>query len=70
MSQKNFAKALGLGSGQLTSNWERGYGSPMPISALKRMIKVFDLDSEDTLEAYIHDAKERLAKKIRAKIES
>jgi transcriptional regulator with XRE-family HTH domain len=66
LSQAELATKLGLTSGQSVSDWERGYGSRIPIRTLKTLIEVLSLDQKMVFEMYLHQEKEKLAKKIEA----
>ena len=63
-SQAEIAGHLGLKSGQSISDWERGYGSPIPIKALKKLIHIYELKVEEVLELYLQREKEKLAVKL------
>jgi transcriptional regulator with XRE-family HTH domain len=54
LSQADVAKFLGVGSAQSVSDWERGYGSLIPIPYLKKLIKHYGL-AEDRVYEMILD---------------
>lgn len=66
LSQAELAGKLGLTSGQSVSDWERGYGSRIPIRTLKVLIEVLNLDKSVVFEMYLAQEKEKLARKIEA----
>lgn len=46
ITQGDLAKMLGYKSSQFISNWERGLAKPPP-EALRKMIKILDLDGNE-----------------------
>lgn len=60
LSQQQFAKLIGVSTGQTISNWERGYGSSISMKHLRLIVKKFGLDPNKTLDAYLNDEKEKL----------
>ena len=64
LSQADVAHKLGLTSGQSVSDWERGYGSRVPIKTLKILISLYRLDQHVVLQLYINQEKDKLARKI------
>lgn len=66
LSQTDLARELGLPSAQLVSNWERGYGPRIPISALKKLIQFFKIPQTLAFEAYLQDERERMQRRLMA----
>lgn len=64
LSQQEFAKALGLKSGQVVSNWERNYGPLMSVKVLQKLVKKFNLHEDKVLEMYMVESKRQLIHKI------
>jgi transcriptional regulator with XRE-family HTH domain len=55
LSQGQVASLLKLNSAQSISDWERNYGSGVPLNALRKLIKLYGLETEtvfDTLLEY------------------
>ncbi|MBX3040718.1 MAG: helix-turn-helix transcriptional regulator [Bdellovibrionaceae bacterium] len=44
-SQGDVARFLGLQSAQSISDWERNYGSGIPVKSLKELIKFYGMDA-------------------------
>lgn len=45
-SQGDVAQFLGLNSAQSVSDWERNYGSGIPVGSLKKLVKLYKLDAD------------------------
>lgn len=59
ITQGNLARMLGYASPQFVSNWERGLAKP-PLSTLKKMIKILDLDVDELLTILMKIEEKRL----------
>ncbi len=44
-SQGDIARFLGLQSAQSISDWERNYGSGIPVKSLKELVKIYGMDA-------------------------
>jgi transcriptional regulator with XRE-family HTH domain len=68
LSQSEVADRLGLQSAQSVSDWERNYGSGVPIASLKILIKLYGLDKFEVFDALmdyqINKLKENLEKEF------
>ena len=64
LSQGELAKKMGLSSGQIVSNWERGYGTEMKLTQFKKFLRVFKLNQNELLALYINYRKQLLINKI------
>lgn len=53
LSQADVAERLGLNSPQSVSDWERNYGSGVPIPTLKKLIKIYALDPQEVFDALL-----------------
>ncbi|MGE0631106.1 MAG: helix-turn-helix domain-containing protein [Pseudobdellovibrionaceae bacterium] len=49
-SQADVARFLRLQSPQSISDWERNYGSLIPLKTLKKLIKLYELDPAEVFE--------------------
>lgn len=54
LSQADVAKFLKLQSPQSISDWERGYGSLIPLKTLKKLIKLYHLDTSEVFEILLN----------------
>jgi len=59
ITQGSLARVLGYASPQFISNWERGLAKP-PLSTLKKMIKILDLDVDELLTLLMKIEEKRL----------
>lgn len=64
MTQADLARAIGVNSGQVISDWERGYGARPPIEAVKRLVAYFKLSEEDVRQTYLNSEIQRLTQEI------
>lgn len=53
LSQADVAERLGLNSPQSVSDWERNYGSGVPVPTLKKLIKIYGLDPQEVFDALL-----------------
>lgn len=53
LSQTEVAQHLKLNSPQSISDWERNYGSGIPVPSLKQLIKLYGLNSRTAYEALL-----------------
>lgn len=58
LSQNDVAKAIGLKSGQLVSNWERGE-SFIPLKSLKIIAREYQTPLENLFSRMIHEKRQR-----------
>lgn len=65
MSQLDVAKILKLGSAQSISDWERNYGSSVPLKTLKRLCSVYRLDENEAFKHAFDFQKSKLEQKMR-----
>lgn len=66
ISQGKLANLLGLKTGQIISNIERGECS-FPKKRLKRLAKVLLLDRREILDSIVRDEREKIAKLLGVK---
>ncbi|MGZ3722943.1 MAG: helix-turn-helix domain-containing protein [Bdellovibrionales bacterium] len=64
LSQMQVAKVLKLKTGQSISDWERNRGSTIPVSALKKLIYLYELDVGEVFEVLLNHQLTRLEQKI------
>ncbi len=64
LSQGDVAQHLKLHSPQSVSDWERGYGSGVPIKSLKRLVKLYDLDCDEVFDLLLDYQFGRLQKSL------
>lgn len=67
ITQGNLARVLGYASPQFISNWERGLAKP-PLSTLKKMIKILDLDVDELLTILMKIEERRIREYIYGEI--
>lgn len=60
LSQEDVAKHLKLNSPQSISDWERGYGSGVPLPTLKKLIKLYGLNTDKIFEALLEYQQKKL----------
>ncbi len=65
LSQGQVATLLKLNSAQSISDWERNYGSGVPLNALRKLIKLYDLETETVFDALLEYQFLRLKKDLR-----
>lgn len=65
MSQADLAEMLELNSPQRISDWERNYGSGVPLPTLKRLIKFYQLDTIAVFEALLEFQQLKLEEKLK-----
>ena len=53
LSQSEVAKILRLNSSQSVSDWERNYGSGVPLPALKKLIKLYGMSKSEVFESLL-----------------
>lgn len=58
LSQSQVAKEIGLRSGQLVSNWERGEAY-IPLKSLKIIAREYRIPLEDLFSRMIHEKRQR-----------
>lgn len=56
LSQIEVSESLGYASAQFVSNWERATAKP-PLRALAKLIKLYRLDIEETINCYLSETK-------------
>lgn len=66
LSQMQVAKALGYGSPQFISNWERGLSEP-PIGTLKTIAKLYSVPIDEMFEVVLKSTLKKVAEDLRAK---
>ncbi|MBX9768058.1 MAG: helix-turn-helix domain-containing protein [Bdellovibrionales bacterium] len=66
MSQMDLASMLRLNSPQSISDWERNYGSGIPLPTLKRLIKFYHLDVSEVFDALLDFQQMKLEEKLKA----
>lgn len=59
-SQAEVASKLKLKSPQSVSDWERNYGSGVPVPMLKTLIRLYKLDQEEVFQALVDYKKRRV----------
>ncbi len=64
LSQGDLAKRMNLSSGQIVSNWERGYGAEMKIEHFQKFLKIFKLNKAELFDHYLSYRKQLLAERI------
>ncbi len=64
LSQGDVAQKLGLGSPQSISDWERGYGSGVPLNTLLKLIKLYRIEAVKTYEIFVEDYLLRVRQKL------
>lgn len=64
LSQLDVAEHLKLHSAQSVSDWERGYGSGVPLPSLKQLIKLYDLSTDLVFEALLEYQYQKLEKSL------
>lgn len=66
LSQGDVAHHLRLKSAQSISDWERGYGSAIPIKALKKLISLYKMDEDVVFEKFLEFKVAKLEEKLRS----
>ena len=64
LSQAQVAKILKLKSPQSISDWERNYGSGIPLGTLKKLIRVYELDVIQVFDALLSFQQNKLKEKL------
>lgn len=64
LTQVDLARAIDVSSGQVISDWERGYGARPPVQAMRRLIRYFGLAEEEVRRIYLDSEIQRLARDI------
>jgi transcriptional regulator with XRE-family HTH domain len=65
LSQLDVAKVLKLGSAQSISDWERNYGSSVPLKTLRKLCNVYRLDENEAFKHALDFQKGKLEQKMR-----
>jgi transcriptional regulator with XRE-family HTH domain len=65
LSQGDVATLLRLKSAQSISDWERGYGSAIPVKALKKLIQFYGMNEDLVFKKFVVFQVERLEAKLR-----
>lgn len=65
VSQADVANALGYGSSQFVSNWERGISMP-PLGSLKVIAKMYGINSENLFKVFLVTTTARMRKEFQA----
>ena len=65
LSQGDVAEFLRLKSAQSVSDWERGYGSAIPVKALKKLIQFYGMNEDLVFKKFLAFQVERLESKLR-----
>jgi transcriptional regulator with XRE-family HTH domain len=65
LTQGQVAASLKLNSAQSISDWERNYGSGVPLQALRKLIKIYNLDTESVFDALLDYQFMRLKKDLK-----
>lgn len=60
LTQTDLARMIGVNSGQLISDWERGYGPRPPVAQLKKVISCLGLPERLVRDAYVRRELSRL----------
>ena len=60
LSQEDVSKYLKLNSPQSISDWERNYGSGVPLPTLKKLIKLYNLDADKIFAALLDYQQKKL----------
>lgn len=68
LTQAQVARRLGLKTGQVISDLERGRAQSFPPGLLIHLAKLYGIDHEQVVNLYIESEKERLEFKLRRKI--
>lgn len=66
LSQMDVARYLGLQTAQSVSDWERNYGSSIPIPALKKLVRLYGLSENEVFEMVLEFQYEKLKEKLEA----
>jgi len=69
-SQGDVAEYLGLQSAQSISDWERNYGSGIPIRSLKQLVKLYRLDSRKIFDLLLDYQFQKLERSLTAEFYS
>ena len=64
LSQKDVSDALGYGSAQFVSNWERGVSSP-PGNTLRKLAKLYKITLADLYEVLLEETLARAEKDLK-----
>lgn len=65
MSQLEVAKVLKLGSAQSISDWERNYGSSVPLKTLRKLCSIYKLDENEAFKHAFEFQRSKLEQKMR-----
>ena len=66
LSQDDVANTLGYSSAQFVSNWERGV-SPPPLKNLHKIVKIYNIDSEEVIQLLLRAEEENLRRLLKGK---
>lgn len=64
LSQAEVAARLKLNSPQSISDWERNYGSGVPVKTLKKLIKLYQLDATEVFDALLDYQQMKLEERL------
>ncbi len=66
LTQRELAEALGYGSAQFVSDWEREYSRP-PVPKIRRLSKLLAMPTDEILRWLIEDEKTLIESSIMAR---
>ena len=66
LSQGDVAQFLKLNSAQSISDWERNYGSGVPVPSLKQLAKLYGMKLDQVFEALLESQVQKLEKALTA----
>ena len=66
LSQTDVAQFLNLNSAQSVSDWERNYGSGVPIQSLKQLAKLYGMKMDQVFQALLESQMQKLEKTLTA----
>jgi transcriptional regulator with XRE-family HTH domain len=69
LSQSVVGKALGYGSAQFVSNWERGLSQP-PVEVIKALGQMYSVDPNEIFEMVVNESVQVLVDNLKRKYEA
>ena len=64
LNQRQVAHALGYGTPQFVSNWERGLSNP-PVTVIKKVCRLYKTDASPVFETFVKEVLEKEESRLR-----